>query len=206
MFILYKLWSGYNLEKFIRIYITLIYMPEKFVQEIRQIDGLPDYISKDVKDELMRAAWDEWSGRNTVVRDVKEDKTTFLKEYTEAFDAYDSERVFLPHLLPEGFEENVVDLEACIGDSSLEEGINTLLQNPLAGIPVAIGAAGIGLGFSYKWEEKPSRRAFLKVLIGMGLFGGASIGGQVSITTGNNLNTIKENAIYLDQVHTKYIR
>jgi len=186
-------------------------MAETLVQTIKDIENLsPDTGAN--KAELINSVWEKWKAKNKIVSNRSEGETTFLKEYQIAYDAYDNYRTFAPYSVPKGFEENLVDLNACIGTSALPEGTYSYLMNPAGvGAIFAVAAAGVDVGFNalFKNPKKMNRREFFKE---GAKYGGAAallgilFGSAISGATNNSIENVKENAIYLDDICEKYIR
>src|SRR3989338_3743224 len=145
-------------------------MTKTFAQQIKTIDNIPDYLPVD-KDGLIRKAFEEWNDKNSVVRAVVSGETTFSQEYQKAFAKYESWRTFTPYSLPEGFERKNADLEACIGNSPLQDTkYQKVVLNPiglgsfwgLIGAAIATYMVKSEIRELKKAKENMSRRELLK--------------------------------------------
>jgi len=184
-------------------------------EQIKSIDNLfgDNEAYKTEKEQLMRRAYELWKDKNSVVRAVREGKTTFTQEYQKLLGEYRSfSRLSVPYSLPKDFKENIHDLEACIGESNLNDSV----VNKMSGNPVGGFASAVLLGLMYrgyrairsrypKKDEKPedpSKRKFLKTLIGMGV-AGSVYGASESLSTLGQLSKVERNARYLDNIYTR---
>lgn len=51
-------------------------------------------------EEGVRKLFEEWNNKNSVVKNVMDDKTTFHEEYLKLFGEYNSWKLFLPYIPP----------------------------------------------------------------------------------------------------------
>ena len=184
-------------------------------EQIKSIDNLfgDTEVYKSEKEQWMRRAFELWSDKNSVARSVRKGDTTFTREYQKVFSEYKSfSRLSVPYHLPKDFKEKVHDLEACIGESNLNDSI----INKMSGNPVGGFVSGVLLGLMYKGyramrsryskkdekPESPSKRMFLKTLGGLGA-AGLMYGGSESLSTLGHLSKIEGNAKYLDNTYMK---
>ncbi len=166
------------------------------------------------KKELMKKVWGHFKAKNKVVRDCMEDETTFHKEFKKLLGAYNSSKIYAPYSLPEGFNEKLVDLEECVGNSPVKEGIGTKINNPVGASAIGVlSMAGIAAAVDAKkyWKnkEKMNRREFLVegiIVLGVGIVVGGAIGGLNASFKQGHLGIIEYSAKYLDNIYVNYIR
>ena len=177
---------------------------ETLVGRIRHIEGINEFIEVN-KEKEMKEQFESWRGYNTIVNKVMQGKTTFLNEYNQKLEEYNSLKLLIPYSLPEGFEKNISDLENCIENSGLNDRIlNKLFCNPVGG-----GGSGLVIGAAFAKtviKQKMGRRAFLKDFLKMAsLIGGigTGVGTLVSLTSFKQLHELEQNAIYLDDIYSK---
>lgn len=181
-------------------------MVETIVQRIRTIETISEDAPID-KDAVMRKVFESYA-ENKIVRAVMDGRTTFSQAYQNALGNYDSWRPLLPQFPPEGFEQNIADLEASIGESPLDSRWQSKLENPL-GMAAMFGLGGVVAGAIIPTTEKPklsARREFLGYLLETGVaFStlGAIGGGAISYQKKKGLDRLNENAMYLDNIHAR---
>ena len=177
-------------------------MAETLIQRIKRIEDNPNYYID--ADAEMRKAFEVYA-KNSIVRSVMEGRTTFSQSYENLLGNYDSWRALLPTLTPEGFEQNIADLASCIGESPVDSRWDTKLENPL-GMAGVFGTSGVllsALDRGYAKKKEVSRRDFLIVA---GAFFGmvGTVGGlTLSYTRHQDLEALNQNAIHLDNIHTR---
>ena len=174
---------------------------ETLYSQIKTIKELPSYIKVN-KPEQIKNVFDEWAKKNGLVKEVLEGKTNFLKEYDLIFGEYE-EWITIKHGYPIK-DKGIYSLEKCIGYSGIQDNkipAPTFVKGgAITGIPFAIATLGI---YAKNYRKKDSRREFL-FNSGMGVLGltvlGAVFGQTIDDQTDKNLEKMKNNAIYLDNV------
>jgi hypothetical protein len=185
-------------------------MAETLVQRIRRIDEP----SNPNRDQETREEFEQDALTNSASRAVRESngKTTYHQQYKNTFGNYDDSGIsFRPFLLPDGFKESIADLEDAIGSSiELRGSLYTALENPVGGA----GLFGLGISGTTLVESlihnppvikgrQSTRREFLAAGFIFGAAVGAVGGSVSSYARIQELKSMEQNAIYLDQTYSR---
>lgn len=162
------------------------------------------------RDQETREEFEQHALTNSASYAVRYGKNTYYQQYQNAFGKYDDFlKSFRPFLLPDGFNESIVDLEDAIGSSQeLRGALYTALENPIGmaglfGSVIGITAPSSISPPEHLMKEEISRRDLLKIGFGFGAIVGAVGGATLSYARFQTLKSLEQNAIYLDQTYSR---